>query len=197
MSVSEQPLVIALSRVLEDAAQRAGIPAEEVVVIRVEAARWPDSCLGLGRAGEACTDAITKGYRIRLRGGTTYRTDLHGTIRRELRSIPRPQDGAVDDEIRLLYSEAGGLTGGRNELETDSTRLTSAEVRELRSLLAESDFFSAPIGQASAAADGITRRLWVAVGRRGREIIRGDGVDIKDPPALEALLSWVQERMIT
>lgn len=196
MPASEQPLIIALTHVLEDAAQFLDVPVEELVVIRVEAARWPDSCLGLGAPGEACADVVTKGYRVRLKGGATYRTDLIGTVRRERRSIPRPGGSPMGDEIRIHYTVSGGITGRRDEYEIDTTRLTKAEVRELRGLVADADVFTIPAGQASQVPDGTTRRLWVAVGRRSREIVRGDGVDIRDSAALDALIGWVEERMV-
>ncbi|HHU39496.1 MAG TPA: hypothetical protein GXZ45_09490 [Propionibacterium sp.] len=197
MTAPVHPLVAALDAVLEDAARRQGVAVGEVVVIRVEAARWPDSCLGLGVAGEPCTEALTKGYRIRLRGGATYRCDLEGHFRRERRSIPRPEDSPISDEIRLHYTATGGIAGLRHEYETDSTRLTASEVRELRSLITESDFFNAAVGRASEIPDGITRRLWIAVGRRNREVVRGDGVEVKDSRPFDELVSWVEERMVS
>lgn len=197
MTAADHPLASALRAVLEDAARLQGIAVEDVAVMRVEAARWPDSCLGLGEQGEACAEAITKGYRIRLQGGTTYRTDLHGNFRRERRTVGRPQDSPIDNEVRVHYTQTGGIAGQRHEYEADSSRLTASEVRELRTLVAEADFFNCPAGRASDIPDGITRRLWIAVGRRNREVVRGDGIEVADSKAFDALVSWVEERMIT
>jgi hypothetical protein len=50
-----------------------GIPADQITVVSVEAVEWSDSCLGLGRADEACLMVITPGYRVVLSaGGTRY-----------------------------------------------------------------------------------------------------------------------------
>lgn len=197
MTIQSNPLITALEAVLTDASPRLRLPVEEVLVIRVEAARWPDACLGLGKSGEACAEVMTRGYRIRLRGGTTYRTDLAGNIRLEKRTIGRPQDAPTHDELHLHYTVSGGLTGRKDEFETDSSRLTASEARELRSLITDADFFNAPTGRASEVPDGKTYRLWVAVGRRNRELVRGEGVDIKSSDALKALVAWVEERMPT
>jgi hypothetical protein len=48
------------------AAQQAARP-EEVEVVQYESAEWSDSCLGLGRADEACLAVITPGYRVTIR----------------------------------------------------------------------------------------------------------------------------------
>jgi len=59
----------------------------EVMVEAFEAAEWPDACLGLAGALEACAAVITPGWRVTLRiGDAAYvlRSDELGTrIRRE------------------------------------------------------------------------------------------------------------------
>ena len=46
--------------------QATGIPLSEIQVASVEAAQWPDSCLGLPRSDEMCAEVITPGWNIIL-----------------------------------------------------------------------------------------------------------------------------------
>ena len=46
--------------------QANGIPLNEIQVTSVEAAQWPDSCLGLARSDEMCAEVITPGWKIIL-----------------------------------------------------------------------------------------------------------------------------------
>lgn len=50
-------------------------------------------------------------------------------------------------------------------------------------------------GSASTFPDGQTRRLQISVGRRQREVLRGDGVAVDDTPEFEALLAWAEDRL--
>ena len=59
-----------------------GDPAA-ISVDSIEAVTWPNGCLGLGRVGQACTEALIEGYRIKLAlGDAVYevRTDLSGDV---------------------------------------------------------------------------------------------------------------------
>ena len=68
-------------------AQETGADPGAVVVETFAAADWPDPCLGLADADEACAGVITPGWRITLRIGAEavfLRADELGTvIRRE------------------------------------------------------------------------------------------------------------------
>ncbi|MCH7523388.1 MAG: hypothetical protein IH920_06425 [Chloroflexi bacterium] len=44
------------------------IPQDQVVLRSKERHTWPDGCLGLPEPGEACTEALVEGYRIRVKG---------------------------------------------------------------------------------------------------------------------------------
>ena len=46
--------------------QTTGIPISEIQVTSIEAAQWPDSCLGLARSDEMCSEVITPGWKIIL-----------------------------------------------------------------------------------------------------------------------------------
>lgn len=182
--------VTALSAVLEDAANLLRVPVDSVAVEGVEARQWPDSCLGIAAGDEACVDVVTPGYRIRLGDGMIYHADQQGHVRRARENEPRP-----DTEIRLRYTVSGGIGGGFTSYETDTHHLSDAEEQELRRLIGEADFFNVPnVLPDSPVADGITVRLWIAVGRRNHEVVRGDGIEVEDTEAFGALAAWAAAR---
>jgi len=66
----------------EAMAAKLGVDALSIQRSRVEAVDWPDGCLGLPKAHEACIEVIIPGYRVVLdAGGTFYevRTDRDGS----------------------------------------------------------------------------------------------------------------------
>lgn len=184
------PALSALSAALQDAATLLRVPVDGVALVRMESRDWPDSCLGLPDDDDACADVVTPGYLIHLSDGFTYHADHHGNVRRAQERIPHP-----DTEIRLRYSISGGITGRSTIFETDSYRLSDAEEDELHRLITESDFFNLPnVLPESPVNDGITMRLWIAIGRRNHEVIRGDGIDVDDTEAFHALVEWAASR---
>lgn len=199
------PVFAALTLALEATAELTQVPVEEVEVVKVESVVWPDSCLGLPERGQGCARALHPGWRIRLGDGYVFHADQKGNVRRD-RSFPRPagEDPDVeepvpvphpDTEIRLRYSVEGGIAGGRTSFEADGETLSPEDLEELQALITESDFFSAPNPVPSTVvSDGFTRRLWIAVGRRNHEVVRGDGIEVEDPEALERLFAWADGR---
>lgn len=184
------PAIAALSAAIDDASGRLRVPAESIRVEEVQAREWPDSCLGLPADDEVCTEALTPGYRIRLGDGFVYHADQHGTVRQARRSDPYP-----DTELRLRYSVSGGIAGRSTSFETDSWMLSDTEEQELRDLVEAADFFAIrnPMPQ-SPVNDGYTYRLWIAVGRREHEVVRGDGIQVEDSEALQNLFAWAHDR---
>lgn len=64
-------------------AQKQQIPVEQIAIVKVETAAWPDGCLGLGQTFEICIQRVIPGYRVTLTAaGKTYiaRTDQGGEI---------------------------------------------------------------------------------------------------------------------
>ncbi len=72
------------NRVIEDLAQRTGIAAQELTVLRYSKETWPDGCLGLGGADEFCTAVLVEGWQIEVVATADeslswfYRTNLTG-----------------------------------------------------------------------------------------------------------------------
>jgi hypothetical protein len=58
-----------------------GVDFDQIRVVSAEPVEWPDACLGLPQADEACAEVITPGYNITLGvNGQTYEihTDEQG-----------------------------------------------------------------------------------------------------------------------
>jgi hypothetical protein len=77
--------------VLADAARRSGQPTYRLRIVRAERRQWPDGCLGLPGADEACTLAIVSGWRVTVAEGDSpagtlrerrwvYRTNGSGSV---------------------------------------------------------------------------------------------------------------------
>lgn len=82
----DEPYPPAVLAAIDGLAEQSGSAPEVVEVVNYEAVEWPDGCLGLPDAGEACTEAITPGWRITLRlAGRTFRfrADALGTELRQ------------------------------------------------------------------------------------------------------------------
>ncbi|NOZ49623.1 MAG: hypothetical protein GXP37_06170 [Chloroflexi bacterium] len=75
-------------------AQQLDIAPGAISIDSIEAREWPDACLGLAAADEACIQQITPGYLIGLTAGEqrfVYRSDEDGSIiRSETVIVPTP-----------------------------------------------------------------------------------------------------------
>jgi hypothetical protein len=63
-----------------------GVPVESLQVQTVEKKEWPDSCLGLGGADEACAQVITPGWLLAFNVNGQeyrYRVDETGMVVRQ------------------------------------------------------------------------------------------------------------------
>jgi hypothetical protein len=67
MASTPSPPVV--QKVVADAAQRAGVPAEQVRVVRVEEREWRDSSLGCPEPGKVYTQVITPGLLVLVEAG--------------------------------------------------------------------------------------------------------------------------------
>jgi hypothetical protein len=71
----------AAAPVVERLAAQLLIAPEAIVVVSLEPAQWPDSCLGLPAEGEICASMLTPGYAVALSVGIDtyeFRTDVTG-----------------------------------------------------------------------------------------------------------------------
>lgn len=93
------------SRVLADAAQRAGVKSEGVTVSESVAVTWPDGSLGCPERGVRYTQLPIPGYRVTVAArGTTYDYRV-GTPAASGPKSPAASDRAV--EIRLCDPSQG------------------------------------------------------------------------------------------
>ncbi|HLF37547.1 MAG TPA: hypothetical protein VI520_06405 [Anaerolineales bacterium] len=75
-------IAAAIGRLAEDL----GVAPQSIEVVSYEEVDWPDGCLGLPAPNEACTEAITPGWRVRLSLAQeiyTFRSDAVGSELRE------------------------------------------------------------------------------------------------------------------
>lgn len=66
--------------------QQMGIAVESVEIKSVEQKDWPDACLGLPNADEACAEAVTPGWLLTFdidNQEYRYRVDQTGTVIRQ------------------------------------------------------------------------------------------------------------------
>ena len=74
------------ANVLQDAASRYAVPAEDLEILGAEARAWPDGCLGLGGPDDICTFAVVDGWQVTVgQSGDpssqwVYRTDADGLV---------------------------------------------------------------------------------------------------------------------
>jgi hypothetical protein len=65
-AASPGPADALVAQAMEDAAGRAGTPAEAVKIVQVDAREWPDRSLGCPQPGMGYAQSITPGYLIVL-----------------------------------------------------------------------------------------------------------------------------------
>ena len=58
-----------MDKILSDAAERSGVPKDDLVPVRAEQALWNDGSLGCPRPGDSYTQALVPGYWVILRAG--------------------------------------------------------------------------------------------------------------------------------
>ncbi|MCH7811062.1 MAG: hypothetical protein IH958_00335 [Chloroflexi bacterium] len=76
--------VDAATAAIEALAAVSGRMPDEIEVLSVTRMQWPDACLGLPEADEACAEVITPGYEVTLSlddDVSVYRTDESSNVR--------------------------------------------------------------------------------------------------------------------
>jgi hypothetical protein len=89
----DQPMEAMLQKIRADAAQRSGAPQDTVKILSVESVTWSDGSLGCPQPGMLYTQALVRGYRVRVEaGGATfhYHADARGAF------IQCPPERALD-----------------------------------------------------------------------------------------------------
>lgn len=188
MNTVSHPSVVALSAVVEDAANLLRVPVEEIAVEYLESKEWPDSCLGLPNQDDICADVATPGYLVVIGDGFSYRTDTQGAVRREVETI--------DQELEVHFRQVGGLGGWSSEYHADDSSLSPADAAQIRQFIDETDFFHLPeeVGNGQPIADLYNYTVSVMHGRRNHKVRTYDGGGPHENPALEDFVSWLKAR---
>lgn len=82
----DAPYPPAIAAAIGSLAKELGTAPQAIEVVSYEEVEWPDRCLGLSRPDEACTQAVTPGWRITLSFAAeihTFRVDAIGAELRE------------------------------------------------------------------------------------------------------------------
>jgi hypothetical protein len=89
-----------IANVLQDAAGRSGLPADQLEVLSFESVTWSDGSLGCPQPGMSYTQALVPGYRLRVRAGVAV-LDYHATVRGHFILCPAGQsvDPVPDERI--------------------------------------------------------------------------------------------------
>lgn len=100
MTAPTNPHDALIANVLQDAAERSRLPADQLEVLSFEPVTWSDGSLGCPAPGMSYTQALVPGYRVRVRAGTAV-LDYHATARGHFIVCPPGQgiDPIVDDRI--------------------------------------------------------------------------------------------------
>jgi uncharacterized secreted protein with C-terminal beta-propeller domain len=107
--VREQPGDKMARLAVADLAKRLEIDPSRIEIVRVEAHRWPDGCLGIHRPDAACTLAIVPGFFVRLKAldkDYVYHTDSESRVELVEGARPDPDPGVVPDVFRVAHDSA-------------------------------------------------------------------------------------------
>lgn len=105
----------AVDAAVADFAAATGVAPEEVTVVSVSPATWPDSSLGCSEPGQSYLQVLTPGYRVTLAAGeerATYHTSDGSTG--QVRAVRC--GGAGERRLNLALLSAGGLDAARRDL---------------------------------------------------------------------------------
>jgi hypothetical protein len=93
---------VALSALSESSS----LPLDQITFVSTEAVDWPDSCVGVVRAGMGCAQAITPGFRIILEA-KGFRYEYHTN---QAGSVVAPAT------LALVWHREGGIAGFCDDL---------------------------------------------------------------------------------
>jgi hypothetical protein len=178
MDLQQNPALVALSLVLEDASRTSGTSAHDILVQQLEL-----------RARTEDPTPLPPVYFITLGNGSEYLVDMQGNLLQGAGDL-------TDRELRVRFTQTGGFGGGSSTYEADDSTLSADEANYLRRQLEATDFFSLPdeVPNGDPLPDMYAYTLWIALGRRNRELRTYDGTGPHHSPTLEELIEWLKER---
>lgn len=182
MGKEQNPALVALSLVLEDASRTSVTPSEDILVHVLELRSRTDS-----------PTPLPPGFYICLSHGLEYFADTQGNYSRVDGDQGR---GNIDRELRVRFTRTGGLIENTSTYEAKDSMLTSEDAKQLRQYIEDAQFFGLPdeVKNGDPLPDMYSYTLWIAHGRRNRELRTYDGTGPHDSPALQQLIEWLVER---
>jgi hypothetical protein len=174
----QNPALVALSLALEDASRKSGTSAYDILVHKLEL-----------RPLTTDPTPLPPAFFIDLGEGTEYVIDSQGNILQGAGDL-------TDRELRIRFTQTGGIAGWTSTYEADDSTLSVGEASYVRQQIEETDFFNLPdeVPNGDPIPDLYSYTIWIAHGRRDRELRTYDGSGPHQSPALEKLIEWLKDR---
>ena len=178
MDQQQNPALAALSLVLDDASRLSGTSARDILVQKLELRAMTDDPTPLPPA-----------YFITLGNGSEYVVDSQGNILQGAGDL-------TDRELQIRFTQTGGIGGWTSTYEADDSTFSADEANYVRQQIEETDFFNLPdeVPNGDAIPDLYSYTIWIAHGRRNREVRTYDGTGPHHSPALQKLIEWFKDR---
>lgn len=108
--------------VRQEVSRQTKIPAGELKITQFSHQSWPDSCLGLAKAGEFCGQMVVDGWRVGVSDGRqswVYRTDAKGRVLRmeSQKSSAKLPEAVANAVLRSAAQESGLAVAGLRVIE--------------------------------------------------------------------------------
>jgi hypothetical protein len=119
--VAKTPESAIAQRARRHLARKLRQPLKSVALVSIKPMSWPDGCLGLGRPGQACSQALVPGWKIELedseQGSWIYRTNKKGD--RLVLETPSFQQAAdpLPKNILFQMNQTGGIAGVQRQVQ--------------------------------------------------------------------------------
>ncbi|NJM48150.1 MAG: hypothetical protein HC860_19895 [Alkalinema sp. RU_4_3] len=96
-------------------------PVKSVTLVSIKPTSWPDGCLGLGRPGQVCSQALVPGWKIELedaeQGSWIYRTNKKGDrLVLETPSVEKTSD-PLPKNVLFQMNTTGGIAGVQRQVQ--------------------------------------------------------------------------------
>jgi hypothetical protein len=109
-------------------------PVKSISLVSTKPMSWPDGCLGLGRPGQVCSQALVPGWQIELedseQGNWIYRTNKKGD--RLVLETPSFQQAAdpLPKNVLFQMNTTGGIAGVQRQVQVmDDGRVMEQDLR--------------------------------------------------------------------
>ncbi len=132
--VAKNPEAAIAQRARRHLARKLRQPAKSVTLVSIKPMSWPDGCLGLGRPGQVCSQALVPGWKIELedseQGSWIYRTNKKGDrLVLETPSFEKTSD-PLPKNVLFQMNTTGGIAGVQRQVRVmDDGRVMEQDLR--------------------------------------------------------------------